>query len=344
LRQSPAAPEVSGASSRHDWPRLLDAAARHGVLGPLESSIVASPAFAADDQVELERCLVAQRVHQTLVRATTLEAVEALADVGIPTAVLKGPLLGERLYGPGVVRPSLDVDLLLAASDVPAAVERLGQLGYRSGAAATFAYLLQHHHHVVLYATARPPIELHFRLYTGFGVRVPAEPFLSRSEPEGRGRCRILSPADEVLYLGLHAAGHGFERLGWLHDLHHLAVRLRPTDWELARARAQELGVASAFGFALEEVRARLGAAVPPPGPCVRRYRSRWTLTRRWLDWVGDLDAASPRTTLGLIVLQSLLCDDAAGSAKHLAHHLGRILRRRAHRHFPRWASPAWAG
>ncbi|MFH0900951.1 MAG: nucleotidyltransferase family protein, partial [Pseudomonadota bacterium] len=90
---------------------------------------------------ELKRCLPAsiwRAVDRTLIRglasaallAKTLEEVLILAsEAGIRVVVLKGLPLAERLYPAIGLRPSGDLDLLVARADV----ERLGSLLNRIG-------------------------------------------------------------------------------------------------------------------------------------------------------------------------------------------------------------------
>ena len=53
-----------------------------------------------------------------------------LADAGIRCTPLKGPLLGEAIYGDPGRRLSSDIDLLVAPEQLQAAVEVVRGLGY----------------------------------------------------------------------------------------------------------------------------------------------------------------------------------------------------------------------
>jgi hypothetical protein len=72
----------------------------------------------------------------------------------------------------------------------------------------------------------------------------------------------VLAPEDEFLHLAVHAAGHGLERLLWLHDLD-LFLEKHSLDGSVVRERARELGLAPALDFALQALERRLGVAVP---------------------------------------------------------------------------------
>jgi len=73
---------------------------------------------------------VAGRRHGGFLQLVSLRAVAMLADAGIRSAALKGPLLGEAVYGDSGRRPSSDVDLLVPPEQLRAAVEVLRGLGY----------------------------------------------------------------------------------------------------------------------------------------------------------------------------------------------------------------------
>ena len=56
------------------------------------------------------------------------------------------------------------------------------------------------------------------------------------------GAALCLNPADQFLYLSLHALKHNLERLIWLVDLCRLAAQWKPADWQALTARAEDLG------------------------------------------------------------------------------------------------------
>ena len=66
-----------------------------------------------------------------LLELLTIQMIDALEAVGIPSMLLKGPALGRALYGKPGRRPSADIDLLVRAEDLNGAVEVAERLGYR---------------------------------------------------------------------------------------------------------------------------------------------------------------------------------------------------------------------
>jgi hypothetical protein len=71
----------------------------------------------------------------------------------------------------------------------------------------------------------------------------------------------VLAPADELVYLAVHAATHRFLRLVWLYDLKLLAGRLSRAEIETAAERARAWGFRRVLAFTSMRL-AELG--VPP--------------------------------------------------------------------------------
>jgi hypothetical protein len=280
-------------------------------------------------------------------RVAGLDAVlTVLADAQVPALALKGPVLSERLHGDPLNRLSNDVDILVSPGQLDCALHAVATLGYQLGADPTVRYNLQHHHHLVLDGPGRSPLELHFRLYAGFGVVLEAAEFLERSLPYQTARgsvCRVLAPEDELLYLGIHAAGHGCERLAWLYDIKTLLLRHPDLNWASIFARARAGGVVAALAFALDTTSCRIGVPSDRWNRFTARYRRRGQLAGQVLASTETLPCASLRN-LGALVFQSALCDRPVRSIRHASHHLGRIARRRLRRYLP-WLTPeTWAG
>jgi hypothetical protein len=156
---------------------------------------------------------------------------------------------------------------------------------------------------------------------------------LSRSSPRGLpggAEVRVLAIEDELVALCVHAAGHLFERRGWLYDLV-LLLEARPNlDWNGVRERARRARCRPADGYALREVRG-LGGRVPDallaaPVPLRERVADR---LRRASLARGSHD----RLGLGLMLAFDVaLCDGVVLSVLCAVHHALGFLRRSAHR------------
>jgi hypothetical protein len=289
------------------------------------------------EQAELQRAS-AQLVQMPLLAALD-QALSGLAAAGVPCVVLKGPPLSERLYSDPTMRLSSDLDLLVSPGRLDEATAALEAIGYRAETAPPDGYYRMHTHHVFLFRPHSPVIELHFRVYTGFGVVLPAEPFLSRAVPHLTDRgsgAWVLAPEDEFLHLAVHAAGHCFEMLSLLHDLKLLLRRNPGLDWAVMAARARSLGVATVLSFTGETLRRRLGVPIPEQKELPSPHGARGRMAAFCL-WASAAPAVPGRlSTLAQLLFQMLLCDHPA-SATHswrrhwlLKQHLAQVARTRA--------------
>lgn len=277
LRGAPGALESEGLAV------LFERAELHGVLGVLHD--VCSNGERRDERAgrgdgedreeavaipsELARTLGARAVareldHQAHV-AMLRRVDDALARASLAAVALKGVLLGERYYPRPSSRATSDIDLLVAEDDLERAGEALSDIGYRGFDGPSEQRFRREHHHLHFEHPHAPPLELHFHAYRGFGSTLRSEPLLRRSRVYADWKAvRILEPADELLYLAVHAAAHRFVRIGWLFDLKLLLGAMAPRDVALAHERAHEVGYARVFSFALGLVSEAFGAPVSP--------------------------------------------------------------------------------
>lgn len=333
------------AAAVEDWSALLRLAEQHGVLGVLNEDLVPLDMLPSDTRMYLRQRRDLERLWDAHLRDTLGPILRAMSDAGLPTIALKGPLLAERLYDDPSTRRSSDLDLLVAPGDLPEALRVLERFDYRTEQGASAGYHRQFRHHWELSCPHRPLLELHFRLYVGFGAHVEAGDFFERArayETQGRVRCFILDREDEFLYLCLHAAGHDFSRLGWLYDLKLYLQREPLLDWRRMHQRAVALGVGAAFCFTASVLQERLRIQQPPVATRFTRLLSRGNVARRLLSEVDALPESSQRGKLLSLLLEATLCDRITQGLWHLRHHLGRIVRRRLQLWSPRLVPRDW--
>lgn len=327
-----------------DWDRVLRQAEVHGVLGVLHGPLIDLKVLPVAVQDFLEQRRELERLWGAHLCDTLRIVLAAMQDAGVRTIALKGPILAERLHRDGSLRRSGDLDLLVAPTDLPVALRALEALDYQAETGFSARYHQQYHHHLRLAHARRPALELHFRLYVGFGVTVEAEPFFERALPyQSRvgAQCLVLRPEDELLYLSLHAAGHDFARLAWLYDLKCLLGQ-STLDTSGLYERAESLGVVAAVSFANSVLQRRLGVRELQCRPTPALQHGRHRLARQLLHYRDTLAESSPIGRLNSLLLQAALCDSLVASAWHLQHHLFRVLRRRLRRLSPRLIPDAW--
>jgi hypothetical protein len=339
----PGSPDLLRATSGQveDWDSLAALAEQNGLAGILWRELEragASPPTSATRR--FEEFVTLQRLRQPRLERSLAEAAGAVAKAGVPCALLKGPFLGERLYGEAALRPSVDLDLLVAADDVDRATAALGDAGWRLQGGTSARWHRRHHHHLVLDRPGSTDVELHFRAHVGFGAVLPAEDLLGRTSAcEYLGQpVRLLAPEDEVLYLAVHAAGHGLGRLLWLVDLKAILASHPELDWSavVARARACGLRRAAAFSFAAAS---DLGAEIPPRAMALSPLRRRAAIRAGR----AALGLARPGSTLASLALNAILADGPLPAARFVSVQLVRVARRRAASAMGRHAPPEWS-
>jgi len=161
-------------------------------------------------------CQDAQR-HGVYQQMITIRLTAALAEAGIRSLPLKGPMLAERVHGGLAARVSADIDLLVAETDLIAAVDVLTKLGYRRAPRADPPHLSRPDLHECLRSAAGlPEVELHWRVHhyeRGFSAQM-----LQRALP-GPDGCLSPTVPDELIALLLFYARDGLVGLRLLADL-----------------------------------------------------------------------------------------------------------------------------
>jgi hypothetical protein len=118
-----------------DWEHLVALAERHEVVPLLSRHL---RAVSAETGPEAVREALTVRMRENLVRNLHLQqellrVLAALNQAALPVMPLKGPWLGELLYGDETLRMTGDLDLLMQPRDLEAAEQVLKELGYRRG-------------------------------------------------------------------------------------------------------------------------------------------------------------------------------------------------------------------
>lgn len=245
-----------------DLRALFDAAERHGVGGVvLDAWRAAERALPAELARRLDVQVVAReldhRAHLDL-----LASIDALfLEEGLVGVILKGPMFAERYYARPSARATSDVDLLVD----PRVLDRVGRLlvrvGYVAAAGPEEERNRREHHHLHFSRADALPLELHFHGYTGFGEILESPALVERRRRvDGLRALGVLEPADELVFLAVHAAAHRFVRHGWLYDLRLLTDAMSDDELSLAAARASAWGFSRVLAFTAERLVRELGA------------------------------------------------------------------------------------
>ena len=181
----------------------------------------------------------------------------ALEPAGVPFLVLKGPPLAARVYGDGAARIGFDIDVLVRRRDRERAVQALLDAGFRCRTGAVATQLIKRgHFHLVFDPPAKvnAAVELHWELVDRANLyRIEEDAVWTnvRTDASCGVPVQVLGREEELVYLCLHAAKHGFlngaalaaeaapdwftraasgNRLIWMMDVAKLAHRER-VDW-----------------------------------------------------------------------------------------------------------------
>jgi hypothetical protein len=202
-----------------EWPRLAETLRLRRlltVLGPRVLELAGGSAD-ADFVVAVKRSIEAGRRHGAFLQLVSARVMAMLADAGIRSTALKGPLLGEAIYGDPGRRLSSDIDLLVAPEQLQAAVEVVRGLGYRAPTDYVQASGLPLLHFVLVHERGElPPVELHWRIHW-YEQRFACERLLPPAvNLQGDWR---PAPVDELAALLLFYARDGFIDLRLATDL-----------------------------------------------------------------------------------------------------------------------------
>jgi hypothetical protein len=202
-----------------DWTALTEALRVRRLLTVLGPRILelAEGRAGNDFAQAVQQAIDAGRRHSAYLQLVSLRISAMLAEVGIRSTALKGPLMGEAIYGDPGRRLSSDIDLLVAPEHLQAAVEVVRGLGY--GAPTDYVLddgLPQLHFTLVHERGELPPVELHWRIHW-YERRFACERLLPAAvdPPEGWRP----APADELAALLLFYARDGFIDLRLASDL-----------------------------------------------------------------------------------------------------------------------------
>lgn len=230
-----------------DWDIALRGLARHGLIGLAAPALKRMRVIPPEMLPELEARQSAHAV-AVLMRVRELaRIVRALEAQGIRYLLVKGIPLSVQLYGDPAVRGGRDIDIWVERDRMRDAQAILAKLGYvppihalpegPEGSAPPKESGWVHGENRIL-------VELHDRL-TDNRELLPwdfDELWAERETVPIAGQKVPAMPRRRlVVYLAVHGASHGWQRLMWLEDM--AALLDRPEAFESARADAAALGL-----------------------------------------------------------------------------------------------------
>jgi hypothetical protein len=166
-RRSAGAEQARRLMANVDWPLLTENLRARRLLTVLGPRILEISGGEPEESLAtvVAQALETGRRQSVFLQLTSDRAMEMLADAGLRSSALKGPKLGEAIYGDPGRRLSSDIDLLVSSEQLPAAVEVVRRLGYAAPTDYLFADGLPLLHLVLEHERSQlPPVELHWRV------------------------------------------------------------------------------------------------------------------------------------------------------------------------------------
>lgn len=212
--------------------------------------------------------------------ARVLQAMAVVRDLatrldaeGIPVMVLKGPHLQQRLYGTPTEYPSGDIDVLVRGRDGAKARRLLVAEGWSFEAQNGVLWRASR---AATYAKDHVRIDLHWGMHAAHLASPTLRPFERALWAHATKRSDgLLEPTAEalVVYLAMHAAGHGYERSTWTRNVTAAAALVR--DWDAVWRLAHEVHLG-------ETVRHALAVADGGPAPTRNLILDGWRGEAAW--------------------------------------------------------------
>ncbi len=214
----------------------------------------------------MRRMAAASRVtvaRQLALAAATVEVLDAMAEAGIRTVMLKGAAIATRLYDSSELRPAGDVDLLVAPSQASAAAQVLTRLGFHDPLAGARANERSPHAVTFRREGPRPAcVDLHTALALCKGDPETLWDEFSRTTTSihvaGRPT-EVLGDHAQAFVVAAHALQHGGASKQRV-DLQRAVARYDRETWEQAASMARRLGAERvlAGGLRLSDAGTRL--------------------------------------------------------------------------------------
>ena len=270
------APETAPrlALGRVDWIAVATLALSHNVAGLVHRALSAGHAPDAPPHIAnafaRHAAAIANRNEAALGEFLRLRAV--LDRRGVASMPLKGPWLGQRLYGDMAARPSRDVDLLVSPQDWPRALTVLDEADYPThtglsprqfaAKARTAGQLLFHRR------DGRFVVEPHFAVAPRtLSVDLDHAALWQRAQAESHAGLTLptLAAEDELILLAVHGFKEEWTRLKWFADFGAFLHVRTSLDWGIVAERARRQGVLGIVETALALV--KIAFAIPHSRP-----------------------------------------------------------------------------
>lgn len=228
-----------------NWKYFLDLSIHHRVYPLLASKLKNFPdGFIPHSVIQTVRQYYKKNIFKMLQLSGEMnQLAEEFKINGIKSIFLKGPMLGNEIYGDISLRTCGDLDLLISIEDLDSMHQLLELQGYVKD-----DYILSvlgdwkwRHHHITYYHKFKKiKIEIHWRLNPGPGKEPDFQTLWQRKRNSilSKMPIYILGKEDLFLFLVSHGARHGWSRLRWLVDIYQMIEQ--GIDWKQIQILSKE--------------------------------------------------------------------------------------------------------
>jgi hypothetical protein len=247
--------------SHSDFARLLEVAEEENVVPRVVDRLRQLDADFTREQSERLDELYRAAQFSSFVWAEILKnTLQAFHRADVPVIALKGPSLAERLYGDTALRTCHDLDLLVRGTDIQGAERVLEEIGFSPNGRG------DDYHRA--WSRKEMNLELHHNVENPLAFDFDVDGARARAAASGfqGAPLWLMSDADELLYLCLHAVRHRFDRLCLLVDLS-LAFR------RLSRSGAEFRNGSSPVFANILELGWMMAARLDPDLPALQTMR-----------------------------------------------------------------------
>jgi hypothetical protein len=255
-----------------DWSYLFQTASQHGLMSLVYHTLQKNGSREIPEGISglWQQAQYTHTLHTLFLTGQLIKIVHFFEDHGISSIPYKGPALAADLYGDLVLRPFIDLDILIPRQAVLKARDLLVTLGYRPHFALkdteVAAYQKAHYELIFSHERQRSIVELKWDVTdTFFSLPTDYEALWERRKPVRLAEREILalSPEDTLLVLSIHGAKHLWTRLLWIYDVARLLHVHQDLDWQWVLKSMDSRGGRRILFLGLSLAHTLLGAPLP---------------------------------------------------------------------------------
>lgn len=214
----------------------------HRIYGLVMENILGIKLFPEGTCKRLKQAVQEHMFHAMCLAGVLVKIVNEFQKEQIPMLLMKGPVLGWRLYKNMTVRVSNDLDILVRWEDFEKAAECLKNMGFEQKQSYTKKQQKQIYktrHHIDFMRNDGVHVEIHWKMSETMDVYLEDLWTAHREISFAGVHVPVPDEISEFLFLVHHGIGHGFYRIKWLLDIVEI-VRKNEIRWEDVFARAKK--------------------------------------------------------------------------------------------------------